>query len=121
MNNFFKRTITGAFFVLIVVGSAIWNFWAFAVVFGIFTVFGTLEFFRLIGNSGIKPFKIFGTLIALLVYTTTVLFVAGEIEKHISLFYFRNNFTLRKKNYITKIKRVLYVIFLIRRMYYVVY
>ncbi len=88
MNNFFTRTITGAFFVLIVVGSAIWNFWAFAAVFGVFTIFGTWEFFKLIGKSGILPYKFFGTLIALLLYATTVFFVAGEIDKYISLFYF---------------------------------
>jgi phosphatidate cytidylyltransferase len=88
MNNFFIRTITAAIFVSVIIGAAIWDFRVFAAVFGVFTCFGTWELYKLLSNNGSKPFKIFGTFIALTIYTITVLFIAGLIDKHIALYYF---------------------------------
>ena len=88
MNNFLIRTLTGAVFVIAVVGSAIWNYWAFAAVFAVFTAFGTWESYKLFGKNGSKPFKIFGTLIALALYAITVLIVGGVVHKHTTSFYY---------------------------------
>ena len=73
MNNFITRTITAALFVIIVVGSAIWNFWAFAAVFGVFVIFGIWEFYNMMGRKNIKPQKFFGVIIGLSLYAVSIL------------------------------------------------
>ena len=88
MSNFFKRTITGIFFVVTIIGSAIWNFWAFAAVFGIFTIAGTFEFYKLVEKLNSKPLKIFGTFIGLMVYVISVLSIGGIIDKQTNLILF---------------------------------
>jgi phosphatidate cytidylyltransferase len=87
VNNFFTRTITGVLFVVIIVGSAMWNFGEFAVLFGVFTIFGTFEFYKLIEKLNVKPYKITGTLIGLLVYLISILNSAGIIEKQTNLLF----------------------------------
>jgi len=87
VNNFFTRTITGVLFIVIIVGSAMWNFGEFAVLFGVFTLFGTFEFYKLIEKLNVKPYKITGTLIGLLVYVVSVLNSAGIIDKQTNLLF----------------------------------
>jgi phosphatidate cytidylyltransferase len=73
LNNFITRTITAALFVIIIVGSAIWNFWAFAAVFGVFLIFGILEFYNMLARKNIMPQKIYGVVIGFLLYTVSIL------------------------------------------------
>jgi phosphatidate cytidylyltransferase len=73
LNNFITRTITAALFVIIVVGSAIWNFWAFGAVFGVFVIFGIWEFYNMMGRKNIKPQKFFGVIIGLSLYAVSIL------------------------------------------------
>ena len=87
MSNFFLRTITGILFVIVIVGSAILNFWVFAAVFGVFTILGLWEFYNLISKTGIKPSKISGTLIGFAVYSIAVVSQAGLIDKYLNIFY----------------------------------
>ena len=47
MNNFLTRTISGAVFVGLIVGSIIWNYYALVVVFLAFMVFTHYEFYKL--------------------------------------------------------------------------
>lgn len=88
MSNFFTRTITGVFFVVAIIGSAIWNFWAFATVFGIFTIVGTFEFYKLVEKLNAKPYKFIGTIIGLMVYVISVLSIGGIIDKQTNLIFF---------------------------------
>ena len=88
MSNFFTRTITGIFFVVAIIGSAIWNLWAFAAVFGIFTIVGTFEFYNLTKKLNTKPYKYIGAFIGLMVYVISVLDIAGIIDKQTNLIFF---------------------------------
>jgi len=73
MNNFLTRTITGALFVFVIVGSALWNYWAFASVIGLFMIFGLWEFYDIINHKGICSDRIVGTIIGLAIFLITVL------------------------------------------------
>lgn len=55
MNNFFKRTITGIFFVGIVVSSVVFNPLFFACLFFCVTLLGLHEFYKLLQNGGKAP------------------------------------------------------------------
>jgi phosphatidate cytidylyltransferase len=88
VNNFLTRTITGALFVIVVIGSSIWDLWAFAAVFGIFTVFGILEFYKLVSKTGARPQKILGTIIGFAVYAIIVLIIEGIFKELTQLFCF---------------------------------
>jgi phosphatidate cytidylyltransferase len=87
MSNFLTRTLTGAVFVILVIGTAIWNVWAFTAVFAMFTVCGIWEFFLLVSKTGIKPFRIYGTAIAFSVYAITALAATGLIGPFAPLCY----------------------------------
>jgi phosphatidate cytidylyltransferase len=87
VNNFLTRTITGSLFVIIVIGSAILNFWLFAAVFGMFVIFGTWEFYNLVSKKNILPQKLLGTIIAFLLYFATVLNITVVSAKHNELHY----------------------------------
>ena len=54
MKNFLTRTATGAIFALLVLGSILWNAWAFFALMGIFALIGLYEFFPLLqkGEKG---------------------------------------------------------------------
>jgi phosphatidate cytidylyltransferase len=86
LNNFITRTITGALFIIVVVGSAIWNFWAFAAVFGIFVIFGIWEFYNMIARKNILPQKLFGVFIGLLLYSVSILNIEGMLSKFTEYF-----------------------------------
>jgi phosphatidate cytidylyltransferase len=88
VNNFFTRTITGTLFVIVVIGSSIWDLWAFAAVFGIFTIVGLFEFYKLASKAGVRPQKFVGTLLGLFVYAITVLNLTGIIKEKVFLLYF---------------------------------
>jgi len=55
VNNFFKRTITGIFFVGIVVSSVVFNPLFFACLFFCVTLLGLHEFYKLLQNGGKAP------------------------------------------------------------------
>ena len=48
MNNFLTRAITGAVFVVIMVGGIIWNFWSCVLLFSLISLFGLWEFYTLV-------------------------------------------------------------------------
>jgi phosphatidate cytidylyltransferase len=55
MNEFWKRTITGIVFVSVLIGSILWNQWAFMILFGIINLLCLYEFYGLlIENKGLK-------------------------------------------------------------------
>lgn len=87
MSNFLIRTITGFLFVIVVVGSAIWNFWAFAAVFGVFVIFGLWEFYCLISRKNILPHKFLGTFIGVSFYTISIFNIYGIGVKYTEILY----------------------------------
>jgi phosphatidate cytidylyltransferase len=68
LNNFLVRAITGALFVIVMVGCIWWCFWSFAVLFGLITIFSLWEFYSLLEKSGEKPQKVTGVIIGILFY-----------------------------------------------------
>lgn len=87
MKNLLIRTVTGAAFVIVVIGSSLWNYWAFVTVFGVFTIFGIWEFYLLLNQKGIKSNRIFGILITITFYIITALSTAKVIDKYAAIFY----------------------------------
>ncbi len=53
MKNLFTRALTGALFLVIVIGAILWNSWSFASVFLLVSVLGLWEFFSLLENDSI--------------------------------------------------------------------
>ena len=75
MNNFTQRAITGALFVVVLVGAILWNQYTFYSLFVIINILGLWEFYRLTTTEMYRPQKIFGTLIG------TFLFIITYAEK----------------------------------------
>jgi CDP-diglyceride synthetase len=73
MKNILLRTITGALFVFVIVGSALLDYWAFASVIGLFMILGLWEFYDIINRKGICSNKISGIIIGLAIFIITVL------------------------------------------------
>jgi len=69
VNNFLLRTLTGIVFVTVIVGALLWNSYAFAAVFAVFTTFGLWEFYTLLKKNGIRVYRIFPVIVGLLLYT----------------------------------------------------
>lgn len=68
MNNFTLRTITGAIFVIVIIGSVLINHWIFASLFFIIALAGFWEFSRISRSLNIYPAKITGILLSALTY-----------------------------------------------------
>lgn len=64
MSNFLTRTITGTLFVIVLIGSILWNKYSFTLLFLLITLFGTWEFYKLSERGDNKPQKITGTILA---------------------------------------------------------
>lgn len=84
MNNFFRRTLTGAWIVIFVMG----GIWLHPVTFfitGLIMLGGTqLEYFRIIQKGGVKPQVIAGMMTGITGYTLATL-VASDILKPVFL------------------------------------
>lgn len=68
MNNFFKRTITGALFVLVLLGSIIWGPFSFAILFSLVIVLALIEFYDMVKVKDIHPQKYIGILFGVLIF-----------------------------------------------------
>lgn len=63
MSNFLQRTITGFFFVLILISAIAYNAYTFFGLFFLITVLGCWEFYTLFQKNGMQPYKIIGTIL----------------------------------------------------------
>jgi phosphatidate cytidylyltransferase len=81
VNNFTLRTVTGAGFVVVMLGSAILGQLVFSLLFLVVSVFGLLEFYGLWKkNSTVSPSKFIDVSIGFLVYVTLALNAMGYIN-----------------------------------------
>jgi len=62
MSNFLKRTITGAIFLVVMIGGIIWNFYSLAGLFFLISMLGLDEFYNLLIKSGHEPQRKLGLL-----------------------------------------------------------
>ena len=80
MNNFFRRTLTGAWIVIFILG----GFWLHPVSFfitGLVLLIGTqYEYFLMIRNNGVHPQMIAGIVIGIIGYVVSTLIALGTIS-----------------------------------------
>ena len=84
MNEFVKRTLSGAVFVTCVVCSILWNEWAFAALFMLFSVIAVDEFHRLVGSP--RALRVYAASSTILLWTMVqcMLFIPGdELERRV--------------------------------------
>lgn len=81
MNNFFRRTLTGAWIVIFILG----GFWLHPVSFfltGIVLLIGTqYEYYQMIRSTGVRPQMIPGIITGLTAYVISTLIASGVIPK----------------------------------------
>lgn len=79
MNNFFRRTLTGAYIVIFVLG----GYWLHPVSFfiaGLIMLVGSqYEYYKIIGNSGTRPQTVSGIITGITAYVLATLSAAGKI------------------------------------------
>ncbi len=84
MNNFTLRTITGAIFVIVIIGSVLLNHWVFAVLFWLISLAGYYEFTRIARSLNSSPSLIEGFIISTVTYFLIVCWNFGIIgEKYL--------------------------------------
>lgn len=80
MNNFLQRTLSGFFFVLIIIGSISWNPYSFAVVFTLITGWSVYEFHKLTNQQHqVHVMTLMSVLGAVILFVTSFLFATGTI------------------------------------------
>lgn len=62
MSNFLKRTLTGAIFLVVMIGGIFWNQYSLAALFFIISMLGLDEFYKLLIKSGEEPHHKLGLL-----------------------------------------------------------
>lgn len=81
MSNFLQRTITGFFFVLVLISCILYNKYSFAGLFFIITVLGTWEFYTLTKKDDVSPYRLLGTLIGGFLFLFTFLIVSQSVPR----------------------------------------
>lgn len=87
MNSFVKRSLTGAVFVLLLVGSIWLNSLTFFTLFLLITSAGTWEFYQLARKNKISPHIYPGVVFAAFVFVSNYLFASGLVSGTIFLAY----------------------------------
>ena len=67
MNNFWTRVLTGAVFVIVMVGGMIWNFWSFVLLFSLISLLGLWEFYSLMKEKINLSKKFIGLLLGIII------------------------------------------------------
>lgn len=80
MNNFIKRTITGAFFVIFIIGSVLLSPWVFASLFLLVSVAGMFEYFRVMARLDLYPARMTSLLVSVVVYAGVVSVLTGLLS-----------------------------------------
>ena len=77
MRNLFRRTITGVFCIVLIVGAILAGQQLFALLFLFVTIIGLWEFYSLMESSSIVPNKMAGTLIGAFIFVSNALIALG--------------------------------------------
>lgn len=85
MKNIIVRSLTGALFVVAILGSAIWSKVLFVSIFQLFTIVGLFEYYRFAAKDD-KPQQIAGSLLGSFLFLLSALFVLGLIQEKILVF-----------------------------------
>ncbi len=87
MSNFFKRTLTGAIFVIVVIGSVLLGRYTFAGLFLIINILGLAEFYSLLEKNGIRVQKFLGIILGSVLLLIFFLRFEGFISDRLLLFF----------------------------------
>lgn len=79
LNNFFQRTITGAVFLIVMIGCIWWSFWSMAALFLVISVLGLWEFYSLLEKNNFSPQKITGIIICVALGAYSLYLVSDNI------------------------------------------
>jgi phosphatidate cytidylyltransferase len=77
LKNLINRTVTGAIFAGLTIGSILWDPFFFAGIFLVFCVIGFFEFYRLFKQNGVQPQKVAGIIAGIITYSLMA-FVARD-------------------------------------------
>lgn len=80
MSNFFQRTISGAVFVIILIGSVLFNQYTCLALFSIIAIGSQLEFYKLVKNYNVSPSVLFGLLAGGTLLLVNILFQLQLVE-----------------------------------------
>jgi len=94
VNNFTTRTITGAVFVILVVGSVILDARIFATLFLFVSILTQLEFYQILGKRGRKPQTYIGTGIGSILYLSLAANALGMLGSFGNMLIFLNFFLI---------------------------
>lgn len=78
MSNFVKRTITGALFVIVLLGSIVFHPVSFGLLFSLVIILGLYEFYELVKRSGAQPLRYIGILLSVLFFWA-MFFIAKNV------------------------------------------
>ena len=78
MNNFLTRALTGALFVIVMVGCIWWSWYTMACLFLLIILLGLWEFYSLLKRKGNQPSMIYGTVLGLLIISWIFILSYGE-------------------------------------------
>ena len=88
MKELFIRTITGVFFVCVLIFAITWNKYSVAGLFFIVSIIGLLEFFNLMSKAGFNPKKSFTISIGATIYFIIPMYSFKEFSFKYLLFIF---------------------------------
>ncbi len=66
------RSLSAAIFVIVLLGSVLWNYYSFTIFFFIISLIGLNEFYKISEKLGAKPFKIIGFMCGVIVYLSFI-------------------------------------------------
>ncbi len=85
MSNFWQRLFTGAVFVSAIIASILVSPYLFIVLFLVINILSIIEFYRLFQKNNHNPRKITGVFFSVLLYSTSVMVMAGVWPQKILL------------------------------------
>lgn len=68
------RSLSGAVFVVLLVGSLLWNYYSFTLFFGLVSILALNEFYKISEKLGAAPYKMVGFALGFLMYVTATQF-----------------------------------------------
>lgn len=87
MSNLLKRALTGALFVIIVIGSVLLGGYTFAALFFIVNILGLSEFYSLLEKNGIRVQKYLGIILGSILFLMFFLMTASLVSNSLFLLY----------------------------------
>tara|TARA_B100000700_G_C14877952_1_gene776632 strand:+ start:171 stop:1025 length:855 start_codon:yes stop_codon:yes gene_type:complete len=79
VSELIKRTLTGLIFITIIIGAILWNKFSVGIIFLLISIFGLIEFFKLMEKAGFKPKKSIVSIVGAVIYSILFLYSLDPI------------------------------------------